>query len=201
MNKGYKIIRIITVAPVLAAAMLIIIGSFRNEVFPAGWHMIYSFFFLGILPLLAYPLQPYIPGYKDKGREGQRNLAILFAVIGFTLGCIISFAFPSSIGLKIIFMEYFLEALVILLFNKVFHIKISGHACGALAPVALFIHFNLYAAALAGICVTALVFVASIKTKQHTFWQLLGGGFASIAGMIFIELYVHLQDKTLLCSL
>lgn len=78
------------------------------------------------------------------------------------------------------------------MFNKVFHIRISGHACGALAPEALFVHFNLYAAALAGIVVTVLVFVASIKTKRHTFWQLIGGGMSSLIGMAIIELFIHL---------
>lgn len=56
----------------------------------------YSMFFLGVLPLLAYPLQKYIPAYKDKGCERQRNLTIIFAVAGFTMGCVMSFAFPAS---------------------------------------------------------------------------------------------------------
>lgn len=73
MNKFYKIIRIITVAPVLASIMIIIVWKCCNGIFPTVWHLIYSLFFLGILPLLAYPLQKYIPGYKDKGREGQRS--------------------------------------------------------------------------------------------------------------------------------
>ena len=34
---------------------------------------------LTVLPLLAYPLQPYIPRYKDQGRAGQRRLAIVMA--------------------------------------------------------------------------------------------------------------------------
>lgn len=45
----------------------------------------YSMFFLGVLPLLVYPLQKYIPAYKDKWRERQRNLTIIFAVARFTM--------------------------------------------------------------------------------------------------------------------
>lgn len=177
-------------APILAAAMLIIVAGYCEGIFPTVWHIIYSFFFLGILPLMAYPLQKYIPGYKDMGREGQRNLAIIFAAAGFTLGCCISLIFPSSIGLQVIFVEYFCGALAILLFNKVFHIRLSGHSCGVFAPVALFVYFRLYAAAIAGTFLAALVFIASIKTKRHTFFQLIGGGMVPLVSIIIIKLFV-----------
>ena len=98
MKKGYKVIRVITVAPVLALIMAGLVAGSCKDVFPSSWHLAYSIFFLGVLPLLAYPLQKYIPAYKDKGREGQRNLAIIFAVAGFAMGCVMSFAFPGSGG-------------------------------------------------------------------------------------------------------
>lgn len=81
----YKVIRVITVAPVLALAMAGVVAWNCGGVFPSAWNLAYSMFFLGVLPLLAYPLQKYIPAYKDKGREGQRNLAIIFAAAGFTI--------------------------------------------------------------------------------------------------------------------
>lgn len=192
MDRFYKTVRVITVAPVLAVVMLLVVSIYDKDVFPSVWHMMYSLFFLGLLPLSAYPLQKYIPGYRDRKREGQRSLAIIFAFAGFTLGCLISFAFPSSRGLQMIFLEYFWGALMILLFNKVFHIKISGHACGALAPVALFLYFGLYAAAVAGMALTVLVFVASIKTKRHTVYQLIGGGLVPLAGIIVIGTLWHI---------
>lgn len=110
MDKGYKIIRVVTVAPVLALIMTGLVAGRCEGIFPSPWHLAYSMFFLGVLPLLAYPLQKYIPAYKDKGREGQRNLAIIFAVAGFTTGCIMSFVFPASDGLRVIFLEYFCGA-------------------------------------------------------------------------------------------
>lgn len=176
MDKGYKVIRVITVAPFLALIMTVIVAGSREGIFPSLWHLAYSMFFLGVLPLLAYPLQKYIPAYKDKGREGQRNLAIIFAVAGFTIGCLMSFVFPASDGMRVIFLEYVCGALAVLVFNKGFHIRLSGHACGALAPVALFLYFGLYAAAIVGTILAVLVFVASMKTKRHTLFQLIGGG-------------------------
>lgn len=189
LDKGYKIIRVITVAPVLAIIMAAIIAGSCEGIFPSPWHLAYSMFFLGVLPLLAYPLQKYIPAYKDKGREGQRNLAIIFAAAGFTIGCIMSFVFPASDGMRVIFLEYFCGAFAVLVFNKGFHIRLSGHACGALAPVALFLYFRLYAAAVVGTVLAVLVFVASIETKRHTFFQLVGGGLVPLISIIVIGLF------------
>lgn len=192
MEKGYKVIRIITVAPVLALIMTVIVAGNCEGTFYSPWHLAYSMFFLGILPLLAYPLQKFLPAYKDKGREGQRNLAIIFAAAGFTTGCIMSFVFPASDGLRVIFLEYFCGALAVLVFNKAFHIRISGHACGALAPVALFLYFRLYGAAAAGLVLSVLVFAASMKTKRHTFFQLIGGGLVPLISIIVIHFLMFL---------
>lgn len=189
LENGYKVIRVVTVAPVLALIMTIIVAGNCEGIFPFPWHLAYSMFFLGVLPLLAYPFQKYIPGYRDKGREGQRNLAIIFAVAGFAAGCVMSFVFPASDGLRVIFLEYVCGALGVLVFNKGFHIRISGHACGALAPVALFLYFGLYGAAAAGTVLAVLVFVASIKTKRHTFFQLIGGGLVPLISIVVIGLF------------
>ena len=87
-------------------------------------------------------------------------------------------------------MEYVFGAACIFLFNKVFHIRFSGHACGALAPVALFFYFRLYAAAAVGIVLAVFVFLASIKTKRHTVPQLLGGGLIPMVGIGMISLFI-----------
>lgn len=84
MDKGYKMIRVITVAPLLALVMIVIVAGNCEGIFLSLWQMIYSLFFLSIMPLLAYPLQKHIPAYKEKGREGQRNLAIIFAAAGIS---------------------------------------------------------------------------------------------------------------------
>lgn len=84
MDKGYKMIRVITIAPLLVLVMIVIVAGNCEGIFLSLWQMIYSLFFLGIMPLLAYPLQKHIPAYKEKGREGQRNLAIIFAAAGIS---------------------------------------------------------------------------------------------------------------------
>ena len=44
--------------------------------------MLCGLLFLVVLPLLAYPLQKYIPHFKDSGRDGQRSLAMIFSAAG-----------------------------------------------------------------------------------------------------------------------
>ena len=88
-----------------------------------------------------------------------------------------------------IFLEYVCGALAVLVFNKGFHVRLSGHACGALAPVALFLYFGLYGAAAVGTALAVLVFVASIETKRHTFFQLIGGGLVPLISIAVIGLF------------
>ena len=80
MKKSYKIIRVLTVAPLMALLAMIAFYLVKPEVFPSTRNFILSIICLTVLPLTAYPLQPLIPGFKDQGREGQRNLAIVMAI-------------------------------------------------------------------------------------------------------------------------
>ena len=73
VNKIHKIIRILTVAPFMAIVTLSLLLIFKAEIYPNIWYYLLSLFFLGFLPLLAYPLQKFIPFFKNEGRNGQRN--------------------------------------------------------------------------------------------------------------------------------
>lgn len=175
MNKFYLTIRKITVAPIIAAMMLIILKIFVPQIFQSNVTFILSLLFLGFLPLLAYPFQKYIPFYKDKGRSGQRTLAMIFAVIGYILGIITGLLLHAPKEIMLIYLEYLLSGLLIFLFNKCFHVTISGHACGIVAPVILLFHYHVYSFAVAAIFAVILIYIASLKTKRHTLPQLIGG--------------------------
>lgn len=109
VNKIHKMIRILTVAPFMAIITLSILLIFRKEVYPNLWYYLFSLCFLGLLPLLAYPLQRFIPPFKNQGRRGQRNLAIVFAVIGYILGCIVGLFASYTKELWLIYLEYLLS--------------------------------------------------------------------------------------------
>ena len=181
MEKFYKIVRRITLAPILAAFSIFMIGLCCPEVFPTVWHFGYTVLYLGILPLLAYPLQSVTPHFKHKGRDGQRTLAMIYAVAGYVLCLLTNLVASASRGMWIICLEYLLSGVLILVFNKGLHIKLSAHGCGSAGPIFLLMYFGLYAPAALMAVVTVFAYVASVKAKHHTVAQLIGGSAVSIS--------------------
>lgn len=186
MNKFFFFIRKITVAPIVAAILLIVLQIFRPEVFSGWYDFAYSLFFLGALPLLAYPLQRFIPYFKDRGRDGQRYLAMVFAVLGYILGIVTGLIAHAPVDLIIIFAEYLLCGIIIAVVDKGFHKKVSAHACGIIGPIAMFIYHKLYIAAIIGAIVAVFVYISSLKTKRHTPWQLVGGSVIPVIALFAI---------------
>lgn len=183
-----KIIRVLTVAP--AMALLLAIGGFaKGNMFISWVDLLFTVLFLTVLPLLAYPLQPVIPHFKDKGRDGQRNLAMIFAVLGYVGGIIYSFAADSGLNLKMVFMTYLISGVMILFSSKVLHFKASGHACGIAGPMALALVLGLwiwwiYLPLFIIVCAT------SVKMKRHTFPQFIVGGIIPV--VVTAVLYILL---------
>lgn len=73
--------------------------------------------------------------------------------------------------------------------NILFHFKASAHACGIVAPVLLFVYFNMFIAAVIGGLFVILVLISSLKTKRHTMPQLLGGSMISAVCLIIIKYF------------
>lgn len=186
MQKFYKIIRVITIPPIMAAALFILLGAY-GIMDPID--SILGIIFIGILPVLSYPLQKFIPYYKEKGRDGQRNLAIIFSVVGYVVGCILALIFNAPINTVVfIYLDYLISGALIALFNKLFHLKASGHACGIVGPVAMLAYFGLYVPAAIGAILTVLVYVSSIGMKRHTFLQLVGGSLITLSALFILIL-------------
>lgn len=187
MDKAAKIIRVMTLAPLMACVMLVIVFCTRPEEMGGVEEFVFSLLFLVVFPLLAYPLQRFIPGYKDKGRDGQRNLAIIFAVSGYVFGCLLNLLLHSPTGMWVIYLGYLLSGLGVFAFNRFFHLKASGHACGVAGPAALLVYFRL-PAVIPGLVILALTWWASLRMKRHTWQQLLGGTLIPIAAVTLIWL-------------
>ena len=69
-----KIVRIVTLAPVMALLALSILLGAQPERFGGIGNYVMAVIFLTVLPLLAYPLQQILPGWKDKGGTDSANL-------------------------------------------------------------------------------------------------------------------------------
>jgi hypothetical protein len=158
----------------MALLLLIILFITNMQFFGNTLNLMLAIFFLVALPLLAYPLQPLLPYFKHKGREGQRNLALLMASVGYILGVITAAIMPVSDSLLIIYLTYLLSGISLVLLNKVFKIKASGHACGVAGPIFSLIYF-IGPWLLFGILILAAVFWASLKMNRHDKAELLIG--------------------------
>lgn len=191
MNQMSRLIRKLTVPPVFAAILLILIYLTYPAYLGTVWQLITGIVFLCILPLLAYPLQKYIPRFKDRGREGQRSLAMLFSAAGYLLGTLFALVTKIPLELKFIYFEYLLCGVTMLLFNKVFKRKASGHACGVVGPILLLFYFRLIIPAVIGVLLVIPVYVSSLRTKQHTLPQLIGGSLIPLFVLIFLHLVFH----------
>lgn len=187
MNKISLFIRKITIPPVFAVVLLLAVFFGHNKLVGSVWHLLGGVAFLAILPTLAYPLQKFIPGFKDKGRDGQRSLAMIFSFVGYLLGTLVAFVFQAPAIVKIIYLEYLFCGISMLVFNKVFKLKASGHACGVIGPVLMMVYFKLYIPAIVCALFSVPVFIASVHTKRHTPMQLLGGALIPIAMLVIVH--------------
>lgn len=168
-------IRKLTLAPLMAVFMLIFLYAVRPSIFGTIPVLLRQLFFLSLLPLLAYPMQPLISSFRDKGRDGQRYLAMIFALIGYLLNCILNSCTHASKELQLIGWVYFLSGVTILLLNRLCGLRASGHAAGVGAVVALLTVLGYPKTLVATIPLLCLVCWASIATKRHTLPQFIGG--------------------------
>ncbi len=189
--KFEKIIRIITLAPTMALLTLSVLLAIRPDTFHGILNYGLSVAFLTLLPLSAYPLQPLIPHFKDKGREGQRQLAMIMAVIGYILGIIFALLLNMPKDLLLLYLTYLISGVLILFFNKVIKVRASGHACGVAGPIAFLIYF-LGWPAIVGISVLVLVYWASLRMKRHTWSELLWGSVIPVAALLLSIIIVSL---------
>ncbi len=106
-----KIIRVVTIPPVMALLLIIVLFFTRGDFFGSPLNLALAILFLVVLPILGYPLQPLIPYSRDRGRDGQRSLAMWMASAGYVLGVITAVLLPVSDYLLIIYLTYLLSGL------------------------------------------------------------------------------------------
>ena len=162
-----KFIRVITIAPMIALWLLLALYFATPEHGIRGLDLALSIVFLVILPVLAYPLQPFIPGFRDGGRKAQRKLAIVTALIGYICGIVYCFMFPVPDVLLVVYLTYFISGVAVAVFSKFTQLKASGHACGVMGPISVAVYY-IGPWALVGLIVYALAFVSSVRMKRHT---------------------------------
>jgi len=171
----------------MALATLVTLYVSDPNMFGKTYLFVLAIVFLCVLPLLAYPLQPIIPHFKDKGREGQRNLAMVFAVSGYVLGCITNLFLSAPVMLWFVYLIYLLSGVLIVVINKLFKLRVSAHACGIAGPTALLVYFGIPFAVIPGVILYFSALWASIRMKRHTWQQFVSGAFVPLAMLVVLH--------------
>ena len=187
-EKCAKIIRIISIPPILVSILLTFLFVHSGAVVQNLFELVLSILFLAVIPALAYPLQKVFPAYRDKGRTGQRNLAFLFTIAGYSAGLLYAVIGRVGQGLLEIYIAYFLTCAALLIVNKALHQKASGHAAGIVGPLLFFIRFVGLWMIPVTLTIYGLVFWSSVELRRHTPGEFILGTLVSLAAFAVILL-------------
>ena len=174
LAKVAKIIRVVTVPPVMVTTLIITLSVSDVNVFTSTAQSVISVVLLGLLPVLAYPVSYAVPALRKKGRDAQRDLAIYFSVVGYTAAVIYGHVAHVSSGLLMIYYGYFISVILIAL-AKLLKVKASGHACSVSGPIAYIAYFMGLGGIISGVALWGLILFASLYLKRHTLSEFLAG--------------------------
>lgn len=169
------IVRIVCVPPVMVGILLVLLFTLRDDVFANVTEMVVSLLGLTVFPVLAYPLSFMIPALRKKGREGQRSLAMYLSTMGYVAVFIYGLIARVGTGLMHIYAGYLFSVVIILIGNKVFKVRISGHACSVSGPTVYSAYFLGIWGIIVGVFCWAAILWASLVMKRHTFKEFILG--------------------------
>ena len=174
-----KIIRVLTIPPLLVSVLAVMLYMRVPEMFRGVWDLFALIMALAIVPTLAYPIQPLIPKFRDRGRAGQRTLAFITSAIGYVGGFLFALIADVTAELRIVFIVYFLSLLILVAFNRYSEYHASGHACGLMGPPLFAIYCLGISWLLPCVLLGAAVAWSSLYLKRHTARELILGAMCS----------------------
>lgn len=178
-----KITRVLTIAPIMALFLIVILYISDISIFNNIVDLIICLLSIVIIPPLAYPVQKVFKVYKTDERSGERKLAIIFSLISYTLFLVYALVFDTLEIYNVLASTYFVSGLLIFISSFILKNNASGHMCGVSGPIAMLFY------ALGGKWIVAFVLLAlvgwsSIYLKRHTFIQLIRGTLIPIVALL-----------------
>lgn len=190
-EKTAKVIRVLTTAPVFAAILSTLLYYLLPDGFASTGHYLAAIGCLVVLPLLAYPISCAVPALRKKGRDGQRNLAVIFSVIGYIAGFLFALLCGGTATEKVLFGTYLISGIGIAACAAL-RFKASGHACGCSGPIAMLAVF-VSPWFLTGYLLLVPVVWASKKLGRHSAVQMLVGAIIPVAAMLLCRIALILR--------
>lgn len=187
-DKAAKIIRMVTVPPVLATAMLLIFRYAYGDQFATIPVLILEILCLVCIPVSAYPISSLKKEKRQNTREQQRKLAFITNFLGYAIALLTGIFARCSQMLLTILIGYFVAVLVLTVMNKAFRIRASGHACSCVLPYLFFGYWLGVKAVMPCILLYLAEFWASVRLKRHTVKEFLLG--SAVAAAVFIPLII-----------
>jgi hypothetical protein len=159
----------------MVGILLVLLFALREDVFASLTEMVVSLLGLTVLPVLAYPVSAIIPALRKTGREGQRTLAMYLSTVGYVAVFVYGLIAHVGMGLMHIYAGYLFSVVIILIGNKVFKVRISGHACSVSGPTVYSAYYLGIWGIVVGIVCWGAILWASLVMKRHTFKEFIFG--------------------------
>lgn len=184
-TKIAQTLRILLLSPIVSCLALVPM-SFKPDIISSPTEVVWSVICLALLPLLSYAVWFALPSLRNKGRDAQRNLAMIFSFVGYAILFVLSLALSFLPKMQVFALTYLLSG-GILLVCRVFKLRPSGHCCGVCGPIVYLAVFvsPWYAFALT---LVAVVVWASKALQRHTVLQCVAGSLISPLSMIIAAL-------------
>ncbi len=160
--------------PVVAIFSFLMLYLFKQNLHNLNLFLV-AIIFVGVIPLFAWTYLIKHPG----DYEGERKLSFILDVISYPIGFVVLAIENLHNVYTALSLSYLLNVIFLIVINKFFKYKASGHGAGVAGPAtALTIGFGLKGAL--SFLFLVPVFHCKIKLKDHTFMQLLAGASLSI---------------------
>ena len=163
-QKLAKAIRVISAPPFAAAAFALILYFNPAGAIVRRDQLVACLLGLSVGPVLAYPISAAL----HTGREKQRVIAMYISLLSYGILLVWSLICPNGNEFRFVCMTYFMSVIMLIVFNRLLHIRSSGHSCSVSGPGLLLCIF--FGAKWIPGCAAAyaLIFWASVETKRHT---------------------------------
>lgn len=185
-----KIIRILTIPPIMAITLFTTLYIFKDNVFDDILELFISIITIAVIPVLAYPIQSKLKIFKgDDKRNNQRNLAVIFSVIGYLIGTIYAITNNVPSFQIVLYLTYLFSGIGIFMGTFILKVKFSGHMCGVSGPIISISYIISYYLLFLYIFL-GIVFWASLYMKKHTIKELIFGSLIPISAFLLAILIV-----------
>ena len=187
-EKVAYIISAIFIVPIVALMVLLIMwydnstSNFNDNI----CYLVNSVIFFTVIPISAYIVVRLNPNLKIGGRNIERKMAFIFALIGYILGNLSLLIMKRPTKPMIIFyLSYLISATILAIINKFFNFKASGHACGITGPI-LALNFFTGPKMIWMFLLVPLVIWSRVVLKRHDMKQLIVGAAVSFFSTLLI---------------